>query len=172
MSIMLGIRYLMEDAFEEAAYEFKKSLRQNPRSAPAHYFLGVAYVHMGRLNQADQMFRRASAIDPSYVEAEAGRIASLVARGRHEEALSHFREDLGRWEIPWREEHGEALFRKVAEDLEKSLHKAPNPPLYNSLGILYVIIGQEDRAQTLWKRSLAADPDQPFLCELIADRRT
>lgn len=81
MSIMLGIRYPMEEAPEEAAREFRKSLHHDRRSVPAHYFLGVAYAYMGRLTWAERMFQRASALDPFYVEAEAGRIVSLIARG-------------------------------------------------------------------------------------------
>ena len=61
MSIMLGIRYLTEGALEEATHEFKRSLRLDRRSAPAHHFLGVVYAHMGRLAQAERMFQRASA---------------------------------------------------------------------------------------------------------------
>lgn len=72
-------------------------------------------------------------------------------------------EDLRGQGIHWREEQGEALCRKVAEDLEKTLQTQPDPPLYNSLGILYTLMGQGDRAQALRRQSLEADPDQPVL---------
>ncbi len=68
---------------------------------------------------------------------------------------------------------GEAYVKKKdyargAELLEKALTlRTPGPPLLNLLAVSYYHMGNRDRAKELLSRSLAQDPNQPSIRELV-----
>jgi tetratricopeptide (TPR) repeat protein len=57
---------------ENAKHQLERCLRQveaHPKSAAAHFNLGLAYTHRGQVDRAERAYRDALAIDPDLIEA-------------------------------------------------------------------------------------------------------
>lgn len=65
----LGDLYLSQNQFEAAREQFEQIIDDNPRSADAHYWLGVAFSGMGNRERARFEWREARRIDPNHSEA-------------------------------------------------------------------------------------------------------
>ncbi|MBX9685644.1 MAG: tetratricopeptide repeat protein, partial [Candidatus Obscuribacterales bacterium] len=46
-----------------------KAIELNPKDADAHYYLGYAYLHQDKLNEAEKELEKAVEIDPRYAMA-------------------------------------------------------------------------------------------------------
>jgi tetratricopeptide (TPR) repeat protein len=65
----LGDLFLTDDRLGRAAEQYQALLEENPRSAEAHYQLGLVYDRMGNRERARYEWREALRIDPSHSEA-------------------------------------------------------------------------------------------------------
>ena len=79
------------ELFEEAARSLERSLALRPDNARSCANLGLVYRRRGMLAEATAMYRRASALNPSYVQAWRGLAESLQAADRDKEALEAWR---------------------------------------------------------------------------------
>ncbi|HIE28661.1 TPA: tetratricopeptide repeat protein [Candidatus Poribacteria bacterium] len=68
----LGLLYLNEQKYEEAAREYQKALWHNPDFAEAYNGLGHAYAMLGRFEEAIQAQQKAIELQPKMAEAYAG----------------------------------------------------------------------------------------------------
>ena len=80
---------LRQKRYDEAADEFRKMLRLDPKLAQAHANLGSIYYLQGNYPQASESFRRALQLKPSLARAEMFLGMSEAKRGRAQEALAH-----------------------------------------------------------------------------------
>ena len=62
----LGDLYLKKGDLDKAYTEFLESVRLSPKSASAHYDLGLVLQKQKKPNDAANEFRRALAIDPQF----------------------------------------------------------------------------------------------------------
>ncbi|MCC2643647.1 MAG: repeat-containing protein, partial [Nitrospira sp.] len=51
--------------FDAAVTQFQDFLTREPNSAPAHQGIGQAYLHQGKLHEAETALNRAITLDPS-----------------------------------------------------------------------------------------------------------
>jgi len=68
----LGLLYLNEQKYEEAAREYQKAIWHEPNFAEAYNGLGHAYALLGRFEEAIQAQEKAIRLEPNMAEAYAG----------------------------------------------------------------------------------------------------
>lgn len=116
---------------------FEATVAASPDSAKAHYNLGVALQHAGRLDEALLHFHRALAIYPSYATAAYGIGRVYSQRGQDGSALYWFREAL---------------------DRDWHLAKA-----HLQVGLIYARRGAHTAAEAAFRSGLEVDPSDPLL---------
>jgi tetratricopeptide (TPR) repeat protein len=120
---------------DQSVREIKAILADDPNSAEAHLFLGVAYRSLGGqdfVSEAVAEFRQAATLDPKMVEARV--------------YLAHTYRDLGRLE-------------PARQELEAANTAVPNSPqILALLGDVERQLGHSDRALELIGQALEADP--------------
>lgn len=91
---MSGKRLFEQGQYAQAVDSFQRAIQNNPRSADAWYNLGATYYYVGKqqrnstwLQQSDQMFRQALAVDPNHADSYRSLAALLVESGRSNEAF-------------------------------------------------------------------------------------
>jgi Tfp pilus assembly protein PilF len=87
----VAMLYLQGGRAEDAAVEWRESLKLNPESAPAHYNLGLALSALRRFDEARGEFQEAVRLDPEYAEAHNNLGAMLHIFGKLDEAAEHYR---------------------------------------------------------------------------------
>jgi tetratricopeptide (TPR) repeat protein len=97
---------------------FDAEIALNPRSAPAHYFLGEIDRKQSRWESAEAAYRKAIQCAPDYGEAHLALGVVLQERGASAEALAHFRRA-----VALAPAKSEAHFQ-LARALAKAGHKA------------------------------------------------
>ncbi|MGH9631978.1 MAG: tetratricopeptide repeat protein, partial [Bryobacteraceae bacterium] len=116
---------LNQKRYDEAAEEFRKILRLNPKLAEAHANLGSIYYLQGNYVQASDAFREALKWKDSLARAEMFLGMSQTRRGVAQEALPHLAK--GFWKSTdddeWRLQAGLMLVELYhgASDLDKAL---------------------------------------------------
>ncbi len=73
---------------EDAKREFAERLRSDPKSAPAHYGLGLVLEREGRITEAIEQFRQSLAENPDSTEVMFSMGNSYLSNGQYEESLS------------------------------------------------------------------------------------
>jgi tetratricopeptide (TPR) repeat protein len=84
---------------ESAAQRLDRCLKraeENPGSAAAQFNLGLAYTRLGKVNQAENAYRKALEIDPDLVEAWVNLGGALLLKWDFKGALEANREALAR----------------------------------------------------------------------------
>jgi tetratricopeptide (TPR) repeat protein len=132
----LGIAYRSIGRLEEAAEEFRTTLKLDPRYPLAHTNLGIVYKEMGRSEEAIQEYRGELELQSDQAE------ASYKAHNN----LGIVYKDLGRYE--------EAL-----QEFQTALLRQPNSfkPHFN-LGAAYEEMGRLDEAIREYRAGLAINP--------------
>ena len=64
-----AIRLQQSGQADQAIAVYQRLLKQNPKSADAHNWLGVAYLQKNKLTEAEAEFRQAIRLKPDYVRA-------------------------------------------------------------------------------------------------------
>lgn len=64
-----GYAYLEAGRHELALTEFQRSIQENPDNKWAHYYLGITYDKLGKLEDAEKYYSDAIDIDPDFSEA-------------------------------------------------------------------------------------------------------
>jgi Flp pilus assembly protein TadD len=68
--------------WEDAALEYNKALAIEPRQAGLHTLLGEAYLHAGKLEDAETEFRHELQLDSRYERAWLGLANLQLAKGQ------------------------------------------------------------------------------------------
>ena len=74
----------------DAIFAFQDVLVMNPRSASAHYDLGLLYEKQARASAAIAEYEAAIGIDPASVDAHNGAGRLYLAQGDRDQAIAHF----------------------------------------------------------------------------------
>lgn len=134
----LAAQYIGERKLDDAQRQLEVALKADPRYAPAYDMMGNLLSAEGsatNLQKADEYFRKALAIDPSFVQARNNYGVYLSTVNRHKEAIEQFgiaSSTLG--------------YEKRVEALE-------------NLGRTYLKVGNEKAAEDAFNRALDADPE-------------
>ncbi|MEA3428355.1 MAG: hypothetical protein U9Q84_03880 [Thermodesulfobacteriota bacterium] len=81
-----GIEQYKEENYEEASEILTKARKQDPKSSPAAFFLGLTYKHMMNYPKALENFRDAATLTPKIKEALVELIDIAIQLGKLEEA--------------------------------------------------------------------------------------
>jgi tetratricopeptide (TPR) repeat protein len=169
----LGSLHYAAGRFEQARAEFAAAIGFDPEYAEAHNNLGAALGRLGRVEEQERAYRRAIELAPGYADARYNLALLLAARGDVEGALAELRRaveaDPGHvrsWgELAVLSEKRGDLGEAIAA-LESAKRVDPLlPEIYNRLGELYLRVGQRERAEREWRRSLELAPRQPRVRE-------
>ena len=80
----MGLQAQSKGAWAQSAADFEAALKlqpPEPAGSTAHYDLSLAYVHLGRLNEAAVQLREALSLDPAFLAAMANLISVDLQRG-------------------------------------------------------------------------------------------
>ena len=117
-----------------AIEEFRRTLALNPSLEEAHHRLGLVYLHVGFLDEANDEFQQALAIDPTDRLAEERIGVALVHQGKYQEALQLFRQipseqfpSLWHYHVAWALLHLHQDSEASAL-IEQYLHQHPEDP--------------------------------------------
>jgi tetratricopeptide (TPR) repeat protein len=126
----------MQGKLEEAIVLYQESIRLLP-TAEAHTFLGWAYCHQGKVNEAIQECTRAIRVDPDFGNPYNDIGAYLIDLGRPAEA------------IPW-----------LKKAMQARRYQPRHFPHVN-LARVYIILGRLEEALEELKLSLTIEPQNP-----------
>lgn len=85
-AVSLGLMHLREGNLEEAMAVLREVVEAGGESADVLYFLGEVYLRLSRTFEAEDLFRRALAANPSFLRAREKLALILVQRGDYEAA--------------------------------------------------------------------------------------
>jgi tetratricopeptide (TPR) repeat protein len=119
----------------QAILALKKTLRQHPEDAEAHYNLGMAYLHLGRNLEALEVLQKTVSLDPRSAVAQLGLGVAFSRLGKGLQAVEAFR-------------------RAVAL-------KPDDPLFYLNLGIAYRQLGRHRRGMQSIIQAIRLKPDYP-----------
>ncbi len=162
-----------------ARVEFHRAFADDPTNASFAYNLGCTANHLGDPAGAEQLYRRAIALNSSYQPAYHGLARLLNEEGRRQEAL----ELISTWaaaqpqhpgaqiELAWIERQNgdtvgseQSLYRALGIDPGNAIATA-------QLGQLYQETGQNQRASAMYQRSLRNNWMQPEVQSRLAALR-
>lgn len=179
----LGLVYLALNRLDEADYFLERATQIDPSNALAWSNLGVAKDQRGSYIFAETSYRQALELDPSSDVAMQNLGANLISQGKGGPAVEVLGTLTGRSPTPATIKlHADALavagrFDAAAERYDNALAASPGyAPALNGKGDLLIKqyeAGLElddalrQRALASWRQSLAADPNQPRIRELL-----
>ncbi|MFZ5862018.1 MAG: tetratricopeptide repeat protein [Nitrospirota bacterium] len=129
--INLGLAAYHEKRYDSALQEFDLAIRLNPRSSNAHFNRGLTLAKQGRTAEAIKSYLHGISLDPTDATAHAHLGDLLATEHRWPEAEVQYRE---------------------------AVRLAPNPDLYNSLGVTLAQQGRMAEAASAFRDALARDP--------------
>jgi len=90
----LGNAYMQKGKYDQAIFEFKRTLQLQPKHGRAYNTLGRIYVMQGRLNEAIAAFKQAVAINPGNAKAYNNLGSAYLMQGDVESAMSAIKRSL------------------------------------------------------------------------------
>lgn len=160
VNILLGIIYKIQKKYTRAMHYLRKTLLEDKNNVEAYNLLGECCVESGMDKQAETFFAMAIKLDNSYLEAFYNLGNLYYKQEKYGDAISTLEE---------------FMKNKEASDSINSLWSETTPadndkivPLYNLLGYCYTMAKNPTRARTIWEKSLAIQPQQQDIKDLLA----
>jgi tetratricopeptide (TPR) repeat protein len=142
----LGNAYMHNGKYDQAIFEFNRTLQLQPNHARAYNNLGRIYVMQGRLNEAIAAFKQAVAVNPGNAKAYNNLGSAYLMQGDVENALS-------------------AIQRSLTIDPN-------NPEAHSNLAVAYYSKQEYDRALMHYEEALKQGGTvNPQLSELLKPLR-
>ena len=171
----LASLYYAKGNIIEARELWQQSAAADPNYESPLNNLASLLISDGRYDEAETLLRDALALDENYGDARINLAIILRSRGENEaarEQLKRATEDprsgIQSW-VKWGMFELELGQNEAAIQLFESMEGQypPLPAWLNVMGEAYARSGQVDQALATWKRSLAADPNQPRLQQIV-----
>lgn len=172
-----GAAYLWAGFPDQALPYLERVLERSPNNARVQTVVGAMYLDDQRLNEAEQAFRAALAVNKDNAEALNGLGLTLAKQGRAAEAKKDFEQA-----IALRRDYSEAINNlgvlyvkqgKVNDAISAftyGIKVAPNEDiLYLNLGRTYVQAGNLDRARQVMQELLDRKPDSATARQALAE---
>jgi len=165
----IGMSHWTEQRLHDASIEFQKAINLNPKDKFSLNALGLLNTEFEKYEEAVSCYKRAIAIDPNYSDAMNNLGATYVRIRKWDEAINYFKEALKNplYSTPEMaySNMGWAFYNQndyisAADALKKALLRNPDIPRANYiLGLVYVKLGEDNKALEQFKRavSLASD---------------
>jgi tetratricopeptide (TPR) repeat protein len=156
--------------FESAERHCHRALTLGRYKGEVYIALGDLYIASGQSKRAEESYREALRINPSYISAVLGLASALHKQGDAVNAervfLRAIRAQPGYY-LPYNRVAAHYIetsdFLKARENLVFASQLAPNNPMVlNNIGATYALTGDFEEASDLFKRSLALSPNDPW----------
>lgn len=161
VNLLLGIIYKMQKKYTRAMHYLRETLLKDKNNTEAYNLLGECCVESGMDKQAESFFSMATKLDSMYLEAFYN-LGSLYYRQEKQDNAIYTLE--------------EYLKTKEAADTINALwsentHSNDNDAVlvYNLLGHCYKAKKNLNKARDLWEKSLAIQPQQQDIKDLLSD---
>ena len=163
----LGVALANQGRYKEAAEQYHKALRLNPKYADAYANLGYALARQGKIEDAISHFETALKIKPTYYEAHSNLGIAMAMKDRQQDAITHFRAALN-INPNFAEAHnnlGVALMRQgrielAGDHFSAALRLHPEfASAHNNLGMILARQGHLEEAISHFSEALRIYPD-------------
>jgi len=181
----LAASYVSGGKFAAGEAIYRGLLARNANDADNHIGLGRALAGLGKRDEAERSFRKATEVEPGYWGAFNALGGFLFEQGRADEAIAVYRRvaELAPGSASAYNNLGAALqfkgdLKASAEAFERSLRIEPSRAGYSNLGTVHYYLGEFEEAASNYERAVAmAGQDQAMWGNLgdalwqIRDRR-
>ena len=154
--------------YKSAVREFEKALRIRPAYDDAHYNMGTALLHLGKISEAKAHLERAIALDPDNPQAHNNLGMIYSDGGQYDKAVEQFQTAIAL--DPFNPEVynnlGLALarsdkYKKAIDAYLEALRLRPGfPGARNNLGVAYMDIGKYEEAVRQFQTGLSVESDR------------
>ncbi|MFN3531103.1 MAG: tetratricopeptide repeat protein [Candidatus Brocadia sp.] len=161
VNLLLGIIYKIQKKYTRAMHYLRKTLLEDKNNVEAYNLLGECCVESGMDKQAETMFAMAVKLDNSYLEAFYNLGNLYYRQEKYGDAISTLEEYIKNKEAY---DSINSLWSETTQaDNDKMV------PIYNLLGHCYKITKNYVKARTMWEKSMAIQPHQQDIKDLLAD---
>jgi tetratricopeptide (TPR) repeat protein len=174
-----GNRLVQQGEYEEAIALYENWMQANPRDVAALNSLGIAFIKVGRYEEAEHRLRQAATLKQDYAEAHANLGSLLVSQGRFTEAESSLRRalKLNPRFTDARINLGSTLaarnrLRDAKTHFDKAIKFAPrNSEALLGMALIAKTEGRFEQASTIANRALEGNPKMPRALAFLAGMR-
>jgi Flp pilus assembly protein TadD len=167
-----GQIFLAEWKLNEAASEMELAVHDDPRNGEIHSYYGYVLEASGRKDEARAEYEKAIQLSPKSGKVHYNYAMFLAINGQLDQAIAEFETAL-HWKRGRPEAHyhlGHALFLKGdLEGAKKHYLEAtrldPKAPVHNSLGVVYMKLGQTPEAIAEFNEALRLRPNDADAAE-------
>lgn len=161
VNLLLGIIYKIQKKYSRAMHYLRATLLKDKDNIEAYNLLGECCMESGMEKQAESLFAMAIKLDNSYLEAFYNLGNLYYKQEKYGYAVSTLEEFLKNKEAS---DSINSLWSETSQtDNDKIV------PLYNLLGHCYKTTKNPIKARTIWNKSLAIQPIQQDIKDLLAD---
>ena len=163
--LAVGIVHQATGRHDEAIAAFERVLGIDPRNPDGLRLLGGVYESLGKMSEAEAMFRRAIVAHPGYWPSHAMHAAFYSRQGHYERALEPLRlvTELAPENPLGFRNFGVGYYRlkrydEAIEFLNRSIAMMPTPQALSDLGTIYFFKGQYSDAAKMYEKAIALAP--------------
>lgn len=168
----LGFTLMKLERYDEAAEEFKQSIRLNPNlPADVYYYLGSSLFRRGEIDEANKFLEEYKEKSGFEARVEAYNLLGKTYLQRHKfrKALSCFEREGYLGGITWETllNKGAAYFdldrlEEARECFERALELNPNSlKVFYNLGVVYEKLGLLEKAKRMYEKAFLIRPQTP-----------
>jgi tetratricopeptide (TPR) repeat protein len=168
----LGYIFLKQSKWNEALAEMEQAMRDDPKNGEIHSDYGYVLERLGRKEEARTEFEKATVLSPKSGKTRYKYGMFLLSQGNLDQAIAEFKAAL-QHNLSQPEAHyyfGRALYLKgdlegARAQYEETARLDPKAPVHNSLGVVYMRLGQMSQAIAEFKEALKQRPDDADAAE-------
>lgn len=161
---MRGVIHLQHNQLDLSEKDLKKSKKIKPDFAAAHSNLGILYRTQGRVTEAENCFRRAIKIDTQDVNTRLNLASLLNSERQFIQANKIYKEliELIPEDAQVNTLYGNSLveLNNIEEAiifLKKAASIKPESNIFNDIGLCYMYLGEEKKAEEFYYKSIELD---------------
>ncbi|MDR2150926.1 MAG: tetratricopeptide repeat protein [Spirochaetaceae bacterium] len=173
----LGLIAYRRKNFEEAERLFTDLIHANPSEVDAHNNRGLVYAAQGKIKEAQEEYRYALKLNPQYIQAVLNLRVALEKEGNTSEAIRELEQAITR--VPDNLDlkiqlasayNQEGRYADALAQIQTVLNTEPHyKPALNAAAEAYLGLGNDDKAEALFKEMLLLDPNQHSIYLKLAD---
>jgi len=168
----LGHVLLAQSKLNDAASQMEEALRKDPRNGEIHSDYGYVLEGLGRKDEAIAEYENAIRLNPKSGRVHYNYAMFLASGGKLDQAIGEFQAAL-----KYKPNHPEAHYQlgkafSMKGDLEgakihyqETARLDPKAPVHNSLGVIYMRLGQVSQAIAQFNEALRLHPDDAVAAE-------
>lgn len=150
--------------------------KTSPSSPNTHNNLGDVYGRWGDKQKALAEFQTAIALKPNYADAYHNLANTYREIGNPEQSLENYQNALKFNPNLWQSHQNIAAiyfesqqYDKALENIQKAITINPNVNIVNNLGIIYLAMGEKEKAKEVFTQVLSVDPQNPLAHQGLAE---